>query len=207
MELNELKAARFKLLKAYYDLSGGDTFKGFPPEEVGATIGFDAETSLRLADYLENEQLLDCRAMGPIDTITHRGVKEVEAALSEPEKPTRYFPPVNLIHITGNVVNSAIQQASPEASQVLTINEAHTQDILTVLAQIKAHIDEVGLAPAAKQDLHAEVATVEAQLKNSRPKPGIISECLKSARTILEKVASNAAAKAVLDAITRLIGH
>jgi hypothetical protein len=206
LNLTELKAARFKLLNHYYDLTGGDPYKWNPPQAVGAELGYDEQTSLQLAEYLKNEGLLKYWAMGPQAGITHQGVKEIEAARSEPEKPTRYFPPVNVIHVGGNVVHSAFQQASPEAQQTLEINEARTQDVLAALAQIKTHIDDLGLTAQAKTDLQVDVATVEAQMKASRPKGAVITECFRSIRNIVEGTVGGLAASGILAAIAKVLG-
>src|SRR5262245_7049868 len=135
MSLEQMKADRFKFLKALYDASGGDRFKYFHLGRLGDVLGFDQQRTLVIGDYLKDEGLIAYHAFGPIIGITHHGIREVEEALSAPEQPTHYFPAVNVISI-GSVVNSTIAQASTDVSQVINLSEGRTQELLALLNEL-----------------------------------------------------------------------
>jgi hypothetical protein len=85
------------------------------------------------------------------------------------------------IHIHGPVTGSVIQHGS---QNTVTVN--YQNDVRRVVEEIKSVLNAAKLKAEAKQELRAEVETVEAQMKSPRPKHLIIWESLVSARHILE---------------------
>jgi hypothetical protein len=203
MTVEELREARFRFLKALYDAVGGSLWTWPEMHELGASLGFDHELTGRVTDYLSGEGLVQYRALGGIISITHEGIRQVEDAMSHPDRPTRYFPAVNVIHI-GSMVNSSILQASPGATQTVQVGFAADQALLAVLGEIKQSIDRLGLTPEDQNDLKGDVATVEAQLTTSKPKRSIVSECLTSNKSLLEK-GGEALAKGLADILVEHI--
>lgn len=59
---------------------------------AGEKLGFDRSLTDKLASYLIDEGLLEVAAMGPMVSLTHWGLKEIEEAISAPEAPTEHFP-------------------------------------------------------------------------------------------------------------------
>ena len=118
MDINEMKAARFKFLQRLYELTDGDETKPVLIYDIGAEFGFERTVTWRIAQYLRSEELIVYESMGPHVTITHYGVLQIEKALSEPEQETQYFPASNIISI-GQMVGSTIQQASSGTSQAV----------------------------------------------------------------------------------------
>jgi len=101
---------------------------------------------------------------------------------------------------------SSIQQGT-SASNV-TINFKSTEsDVKNVLANIRNSVEQIDLSPAAKSQLSAEVNTIEAQLSSPHPKPSIITECLHSAKTILEGATGNVIASGIVIEIAKLLAH
>jgi hypothetical protein len=60
--------------------------------EVGKELGWDRDKTEVTYDYLQREGLLTAKNAGSNIVITHQGVKEVEQAELNPEKPTLHFP-------------------------------------------------------------------------------------------------------------------
>jgi hypothetical protein len=115
MDLNEKKKNRFLFLKSLYEASNGDTGAMFDQHEVGAELKFPYDETRRIVEYLIGEHLLEARAMGGVIGLTHWGIKEVEQALENPDKPTEHFLPINIINIgsilenvTGNAMTPII---------------------------------------------------------------------------------------------------
>ena len=137
--------------------------------------------------------------------ISHKGIVEVEAALNNPDKPTHYFPPANIIHIN-QMTNSNIQQASPEATQVVTFEESKYEELIEVIISLKESIDQLGLEPQQKSELQADIKTMETQTSSPNPKPTIITECLGSIKRILEGATGSVLASGLLIKIIALSG-
>lgn len=203
--IEEMKKQRFQFLNRVYELSGGSQFHFVNMYEIGQEFGFDRESTINIAQYLSEEGLIENEDTGGNLTISHRGVCEVEEALSNPDKPTTYFPPVNIIHV-GQMINSQIQQSSPGATQVITFSEEKSEELREVIKALKESIDQLNLEMQQKSDLQAEIQTIEAQMCSSNPKPSIITECLSSIRRILEGAAGSIIASNLLSKILALLG-
>jgi hypothetical protein len=121
--IEEMKKKRFQFLRRLYELTGGDELECLNLYDIGEELGFNRKLTKNIVQYLEREGLIKVIGdQGGIAGISHWGVREVEEALSNPDEPTHYFPPVNIISI-GQMISSQIQQASPEATQVTAIDE------------------------------------------------------------------------------------
>jgi hypothetical protein len=112
---------------------------------------------------------------------------------------------VNFISI-GTMSHSTIQQASPGAVQQVHINDAEMQLLRVVATEIRRELDNLQLANDERQQVQAEVATIEAQLAAPKPKRSIIVECLTSLRTILEQVGAATIAAPILHQINKCLG-
>jgi hypothetical protein len=136
--------------------------------------------------------------------ITHYGVREIGEALSNPDIPTTYFPPTNLIYV-GEMRNSQIQQSSPGATQTFILNKENTEQIKRILETIEKSTEELKLDSQKNADLLAEIKTLQAQFTSSNPNPTIIKEGLKSVKRILEGVAGSAIATGLVSQIAALL--
>jgi hypothetical protein len=109
------RAKRFEFMKAAYEGIHGDRSAIFSKFELGKTLRFEDLETMQIARYQTDEGLIKSLG-GDAAHITHPGVREVEAALSAPDKPTDHFPPVNLIVIE-QMTQSQIQQGTVGSSQ------------------------------------------------------------------------------------------
>jgi len=203
--VEELRADRFRFLKALYEASGGDEYSLISMFDIGQSLEFARGYTSNIAQYLKGEGLIEFRAIGGIISISHYGIRQVEDAISHPEQPTHYFPAVNNITI-GTMINSSIQQASPDATQIFSQGDTRTDELRQLVAEIKNAISQLELQPDAQQDVAADVATLEAQLSSSRPKAVIITESLSTIRSVLEGVAGSAIATGLIAGIAKFLG-
>lgn len=204
--LTKKKTDRFRYLNLLYERSGGQRLKFLDMWNLGAELGIDRDDTHALVDYLVGEHLAEHRGIGGIIGITHHGIVEVERALSEPEAPTKYFPPViNVLNIH-SVVASQIQQGTHGSSQVQTVSTNETEAIRVLLTALKERLPELPLSPEDKAEAESEIQTLDAQLRSSKPKSVIVKESLRTLRSLLEGVASNGLAAAMLPLFGPLTG-
>lgn len=191
---------RFRFLNSLYERSNGNCRAVLDMYVIGRDIGLSKDETGIVMQYLHGEGLAAPRTLGGGIAITHSGILEVERACATPESPTDYFPPVmNILNIQ-TVVGSQIQQGthSSTQSQTQSITDNGLQEVKSLLAILKKDIADLGLSLDALTEAQAEIRTVEAQLDSPKPKLGILSESLKTLRSLLEGVASNGLAAEML---------
>lgn len=208
-KLEERKATRYRFLKTLYEMVGGTQAVPVDFREVGRKAGLDPETAINVFRYLSKEGLIKGHTLQEI-ILTHRGVKEYEAALSSPEEPTKYFPPLNVVNnimnVSGSITGSQIQQSTKNSTQVINnIDSTESEDIKEFIQLVKEKLPELELDQQSKKDVEAEIYTIEVQLKSSKPKKTIINTCLQALRDILVGVASSAASRLLLEGISSFI--
>jgi hypothetical protein len=93
----------------------------------------------------------------------------------------RHPQPSQVINIHGSVSGSTFQQGNHNTA---TVN--YQTDVRQILNEIKTALGHPALTGAAREELAADIGTVETQLKSPNPKRGIVSESLHSVRHILE---------------------
>jgi hypothetical protein len=198
--LTKKKADRFRFLHRLYERTNGDCHSLEDMFEVGLDVGLSRDETHLVMQYLDGEGLATHRAIGGAVAMTHAGVLEVERALSKPEAPTHYFPPVvNILHVQ-SMVGSQIQQGTNGSiqSQTQSISQNDLAGIQALLTSVQQNLSNLGLSPDAMAEAQSEIQTVEAQLRSSKPKPGILRESLQTLRNLVEGVASNALAASIL---------
>jgi len=196
-KLAETKRKRFQFLNHMYEITGGSSRKFVNMFELGTELGFEQKEVSNIVQYLKGEHLVEHKTLGGGIAITHYGVKEVEEALSNPESSTTYFPPVNIIQIH-HMEGSQIQQGNVNSSQTGAFNLTKAEDIKAFVSSLKAKLDELQVGSGDKEEVLSDIETIESQLRSSRPKEGIVKECLKSIRTVLEGAAGSILATRLL---------
>lgn len=196
--LTKKQADRFRFLNRMYERTGGDNYALESMFEVGEELRLTRDETARAVEYLVGEGLATHRAIGGAIAMTHAGVVEVERALSKPETPTQYFPAVvNILHVQ-SMVGSQIQQGTHSSTQHQTVSQNDIEAIRGLLSRLKGSLGGMQLENEARVDAEAEIQTVEAQLRSSKPKISILRESLRTLRNLVEGVASNAVAAGVL---------
>lgn len=202
--LEQNKKNRFLFLELLYTQSNGDTGAMFDMWEVGEELKIDSNETRQIVDYLTGENLIAPRALGGGIVLTHWGVKEVEEALENPDRPTEHFLPFNIITI-GTMTNSTLQQATNNSTINFQFDTRKLNDIDTLLVSIDQIKDTLNLSIDLHQELISEIETLQIQKQSPRPKNTIIAEALKSIKTILENVTGNAMTPVIVEQITRMI--
>lgn len=126
-KIEELKERRFNYLHLLWEKTDGNIRARENMDELGEYLGYSKQETEKIVQYLVDEYLVKYAGMSKLLEITHEGIKEIEEALSHPEAPTHYFPPVNIINIH-HMEGSQIQQGSVSSTQSGTlIAESNTQ--------------------------------------------------------------------------------
>ena len=202
--LAELRMNRFRFLNLLYKKSGGDEDKDFNMFNIGHELKLDDNETNKVVQYLRGENLVKFAGMGGEIVIAHDGIKEIEKALSNPNRETLHFPPVmNILQVYGDVISSQIQVGT-EASQQLQVNPDLQRVISEFISELKKKIVELKLEGSEHRDISAAIETIMAQLRASEPKPSIIKEALSSIKRILEAAGAALLASKVVELIVRL---
>lgn len=200
MEIEEKRTQRLQFLHELYRMTDGNENAFAYMGTVGEKYGFDKDTTIKITQYLQGEGLLKFQAIGGLIGITHRGVLEVEQALTNKNEPTQHFPPartVNIINVN-QMTHSQIQQDTSNSNQMYTLNETDIQSVKDIVHELKETYKHSSIPTPQKEDLEAEIKTIEGQLSSSKPKTTIIKESFSSVKNILENISSVYASAAPL---------
>lgn len=183
MNIQKKKEDRFKFLHKLYEISAGRTNVMVNGEDIGKDLGFDRSYSSEIYYYLNDEGLTEPMGAGIRLTLTHNGVIEVEEALSEPNEPTAYFPPVNIIQIdkmSGRTIQQGTNNSTINIISNNTLNQVKKY-IETLTDFINNQVENAEL----KNELKADVETIKQQLQSPKPKSSIIKATLLSTKDVL----------------------
>ena len=205
MDVEKKHKDRFLFLHQLYEKTNGDIHERQNMYELGSELGFNQNETKLAYQYLKGEGLVEIHGMPAKIGITHLGVRTIEDALSKPDEPTDYFPPVNIISI-GTMSHSVIQQASPGALQEVKYGESEIQAIRAVVEEFRGNLRELGLTDKQQQQAQADASTIEAQLASPNPRHSIINDCLSALKGLLLAAATSATSTVIIDKITALLG-
>jgi hypothetical protein len=193
--LEEKQRARLLYLKTLYDKTNGGESDELDMWELGEELGFSAQETSAVLEYLAGEGLLANDVSQSGVSLSHAGVVEVEQAMQAPEQPTQHFPLQvvhNVIHVD-KMVNSQILQGSPGATQTGTFSAQDMNTILHWAAEVRKALPQLTLASDDLTNAEANLATIEAQAKARKPNPTILSLAGVAIRGLLEAAAKGAA--------------
>lgn len=202
--LEEKRKARFKFLNLLYEKTGGNRILSESMWELGEELAFERSFTEIVVQYLDGESLLEYTSIGGFVGITHYGIKEVEQAISHPDQPSQYFPPVNIINIQ-NMVGSQIQQGTVSSTQSADFNSQQLNDINSFISKLKEELPTLTLTEEDRSEIETDIVTIEAQNNCNRPKASIVKECLNSIGRILENVSSSIVAQQLMQSLPSLI--
>ena len=208
-EIEEMKKKRFRYLCACYEESGADQYKVLRTYTMAGDRAFEHKLTDKIVRYLEQEELVEVSGRGDQICITHKGIREVEQALSKPDVPTEHFPAGFAIY-AGHITHSQIQQASPGATQASFEERKYEQleEVIQLLKDsIEQVVDELALEAQERSDLEAQIRTIEAQMSSPHPRARSISESLRSVRAIVEGAIGGAAGSLLAQTLLRKIAN
>ena len=174
---------RLALLHALYEWSDGNpavTLRTIWAMADELDIPRDQVTDV--ADYLAQEGLTEhCDGQGGI-SITHAGVKEVEAALSAPSDPTTRFPPARNVIRIEHAVNAVIQQGNIGSTQTVRVDADTGADVATFADALEAAMARLDAAKTDRDELSA-------QLASPKPRLTAVREAATAIRDVLDSLA------------------
>jgi len=123
---------------------------------------------------------------------------------SEREKASKIAYSVNNFY--GPVSNLQIQQGTAYSTQISSVQKFDINALREFVEEIKRKWNELVLAQEVKQELQAEIQTLEVQLASPKPKRSIIRKSLMSIRRILESAGGGLAAQLIMQKLIALLG-
>ncbi len=188
IDIEDIRKKRFQFLSALYKETDGYPFTmHLTIADIGEKSGIGSTDAEKIAQYLDDERLIEIMDKDRHIRILHGGVKEVEDALSQPDKPTKHFPPMNVIYVE-QMYDSQFAQGPGATMYIVTAEDRRT--IVKAISLLKEHLDEFDLPHEQKSDLQADAETIEAQMKSSKPKWTIIKESAASINEKLQPIAT-----------------
>lgn len=103
------------------------------------------------------------------------------------------------------IQQSAIQQGSPHATQTVTITVEAKKTLESVIGQLLASLDKLGLDTKQTGEVKANAEAVQALLKTEKPKPSVLRECLVSIKDTLQAAAVAAVTSDTGQLITNML--
>jgi multidrug resistance efflux pump len=166
-------------------------------DAVAPAIGLSREEAGTVGEYLSAEGLIEWHMGGGI-SITHAGVIEFEQAQSEPERATPHFPAINLITVQ-HMSHSQIQQGTVGSTQQMAhVNAGEADALKAFLDELTRVRGELALGAEAQEEMEAQIATIEAQMKSARPNRTILKAAGAAVLEILASAPGRAAVEAIL---------
>lgn len=203
-EIKKLQSDRLRYLEESYHESEGDPSHYFEYMEIGKVLGFSEELTRKIIEWLVRENLIEAVA-GTYFAVTTYGMKIIENAITNPEQPSGPLIAYNQINI-GQMINSNIQQGNSASSITQTIQQNDLEIINDLIGELEGLLKNLQINGTAKQDLSAEIETIKAQMKSSKPKKQIITDGLNSINFILQSLPiAQATAGTIISHITQLL--
>ena len=196
LDIEEKKKSRFKFLKKLHELSEGNEHTSFNMFAIGETFGFDREVTVNIINYLENTGLIKWRGSGDI-SISHNGSIEIEKALSQPDKSTKHFAPVQSLITIGDTKDTQRQEGRG-GTQEIVVGKTVCERVQALILLLNESIDTLNLEPEKRRNLTADIHTIEAQMTSSQPKATVLAPCLDSIQEILKGKAGSTCASKLL---------
>ncbi len=185
-EIKKLQEDRLRYLEKAYHASNGDPSAYIGWEEIGKELGFVQGYTLSLAEWLRNEGFIKFTAIGVI-SITNRGIRIIEDAITNPETPSGPFISYNSIHIE-QMIGSNIQQGTTNSTQNIIIQQNDVEMINKLVSRLEEVLENLNLSAVQKQDIIADIGTIKAQISSSKPKKQIVVDSLSSISGILQSL-------------------
>lgn len=214
IDIKQKNIDRFNFLNKIYEISNGQTaymVDGW--EQVGKPLGFDWNYSKIICHFLNDEGLTEPMGAGIRLSLTHDGLKEIEKALNEPDKPTEHFAPVNNHYNTiniGKMEGGAIQQATNTSTINYTTSNEVLKGITELTKELKEFIAKEDLSNDEVEELETDIETIEVQSKSKKPKTEIFKTSLNSIKSIMERIIAGVATKVITsnpEAIITKVNH
>ncbi len=169
----ERQEKRYRLLRHLYDATDGGLHASISLADLAAEAGLSDSEGDAALDYLAEEGLVEYEAFGPMISITHRGVIEVEQSINQPEQSTEHFPTHITQHFHASV--GAVQNASQSTAHV-SQNDLEKEMLQLTVALSQAMESKGGNVVEFEAGSHkhmlAEIMVERGRLKRLEGMPG-----------------------------------
>jgi predicted nucleotidyltransferase len=210
VDMKDLKKRRFDFLRTLYEETDGDTWDmNHTVADISEMLRFSSDEAEKIARYLHDEGLIEIMDKDLHLRILHAGIREIEGALSHPDKPTVHFPATDIINFNSReaiqlrVKEAQIAQLSPEGMRLDGLNDDDYRAITDDFVRIKERIGQLKLPSKQETDLRTKIEMIETQTKSVKSEREIIKASFDSMKKTLE-AGTGSAAYATLSFLSNL---
>jgi hypothetical protein len=165
-EASSLPDCSLHFFRSLFIKTGGDTKKQISMHEIGNEAGLDKSASKSIAEALMSLGLIDIRTLSGGIGLTAEGILEAQSWFAD---------------ITG------ISPAGITLGNHPVVGEKNGAVITDILTGLKPRIGKLGMAFDDLTELLADIQSLEAQMRSSRPKTAIVRECFRSMLSTLTR--------------------
>lgn len=136
--------------------------------------------------------------------LEQKGIVGEGMTFSKEEKSVASQVTYQITNNIGSMSHSQLQQHSSGSSQEMS----QALDIAALgglVARLRENTSRLQMEPAVSREYEAELQTLDSQLSSPKPKRAIISESLRSVRTILEGASGNMIASSLLPSVSAVL--
>lgn len=197
--LEKKREGRLRFMVGLYETVDGFDAQAVETAQVAAKLGLEVSNPddrleiMKRVRYLQGEGLINVsEAIDDTESIniTHKGVREVEDAMSKRDEPTEHFPAFSSVY--ANIMgNSSKQQADSEDVQALaTITENNRLEVVRIIQSLQTWTGQLAFDEDQRSEVETDIQTIETQLGSPRPKVRIIELSLQSVKRTIEEASS-----------------
>lgn len=158
-EASSLPDSSLHFFRSLFIKTGGDARKQVSMHEIGNEAGLDKSASKNIAEELMSLGLIDIRTLSGGIGLTAEGVLEGKSWFAD---------------IAGSGTSGITLGSHP------IVGEKNGAVITDILTGLKPRIGSLGMAFDDLTELLADIQSLEAQMRSSRPKAAIVRECFRS---------------------------
>jgi hypothetical protein len=191
--VDEKRRRRLAVMYELYKLTGGRYLAEVDRGLIAQNLGWKSAEIDEVVEYLEREGLLEVPTYSGGVCITHDGVREVEQALTAPDRKTEHFAPAATVLVHGDVIGSQIQSGTVGSSQQqsgVAIGDQRAP-IDAFVEAFRRAIEGGQMPDADRRIASAALAAVEPQLALDEPNEVLVGEGLRTLRSVAENLAAN----------------
>lgn len=184
MNDNEVKKIdRFVFLSSLFKMSKGVEYNYIKINDIISDAGLDEVSASKIAESLFREGLIVYNLKSGSMGITNYGIREIIMTFTDPEKPSNYFPPLE--HIKCHQILKIDTDIIGDDNIDFLDNDQYLS-LKKIVKKLVFVNDKCILSNREKNDLIAQIKTIEAQLTSSQPNATILKLSLNSAIDIIE---------------------
>ncbi len=126
------------------------------------------------------------------------GIMGEDMKFTENEKTAAQESNYTVNNFYGSISQSQIQQNTNNSTQNMNNEELDLEKVLTLLKLVKDNYDQINYESNQKEEIQAQINTIEAQLQSIKPNRSAITECFKTIRNVLEGVSGSIIASGLI---------